>query len=94
MKRLFAYLRTPPLPPKNPISLPGDLSGSRRLDGIHVIRDQARGVARAVVDGVAVVGSPPAAERVAPLPEEIPAHAACRQGQGGVLPRLLDGAMV
>jgi len=65
----------------------------KSVDGLDVIGDQALRVARAVVDGVAIVVCLLAVgELVAPLPEQIAGDA--RRGAGGRLPRLLDVAVV
>ena len=49
---------------------------------------------RVVVDGVAVVVRLAGAQLVAPLPEQIAAHAVVGQRQGGLLPRSLYVAVV
>lgn len=64
------------------------------LNGGHVVSDQASGVAGAIVDGVAVVGSLSGTDLVAPLPEHVAAHAGLCLREGRVLPGFLDAAVV
>ena len=64
----------------------------RRLNGRDVVGDQAGGEVRAVVDRVAVVVRLSGAELVAPLPEQVGAHAVGGEVEGGLLPGLLDVA--
>jgi len=64
------------------------------LDGIDVVRDQTFGIAGAVVDGVSVVRGPPITQIIAPLPKQVSCHSRRGQRERGLLPRLLDSAVV
>jgi len=54
------------------------LDTSNTLD---VVRDDALGIARPVVNCISVIVSLSCAERVAPLPEHVPAHSLRLEGQ-------------
>lgn len=51
-----------------------------------MVRDQARGKGRAVVNGVAVVGRLSRAQLVTPLPEHVASHALGGERERGLLP--------
>ena len=64
----------------------------RSIDGIDVVRDQARRQARAEVDGIPIIVRLARADLVTPLPKQVAAHAVGGEGERGLLPGLLDVA--